>query len=192
MLDKKTEMMLSVANVLTAEDLDQIRASAPASTAVLDPPTSVMENVRAKEASHEAEEPPSGHAGPIQPRRKSTKSSPPRSAGITQGELERRRTRESKIATGCVGTSRQKHEWWPIGTELVAYINHERFTGIVMENPQVKSGRSIRITSGAATGTVCKTPTRAALEATEAYRQANNLGRAGGVTNGWDFWKAST
>ncbi len=26
MLDKKTEMMLSVANVLTAEDLDQIRA----------------------------------------------------------------------------------------------------------------------------------------------------------------------
>ena len=29
---------------------------------------------------------------------------------------------------------------------------------------------------------------RAAMEATEAYRQAHNLGRGGGVTNGWMFW----
>lgn len=29
MLDKRTEMMLSVANLLTAEDLDQIRTTAP-------------------------------------------------------------------------------------------------------------------------------------------------------------------
>jgi hypothetical protein len=46
---------------------------------------------------------------------------------------------------------------------------------MVVENAQVKSGRSILITSGAASGKVCMTPTRVAIEATEHYRQANNL-----------------
>jgi len=39
---------------------------------------------------------------------------------------------------------------------------------------------------------VCLTPTRAAIEATEHYRQAHDLGRGGGVTNGWEFWKPRT
>ena len=76
------------------------------------------------------------------------------------------------------------------------HLEHERRSAparvFVVENPQVKSGRSVLITSGAAHGRVCITPTRAALEATEAYRQANQLGRAGGVTNGWTFWKPGT
>jgi len=38
----------------------------------------------------------------------------------------------------------------------------------------------------------CLTPTRAAIEATETYRQTHSLGRGGGVTNGWDFWKPKT
>ena len=66
------------------------------------------------------------------------------------------------------------------------------FTATVVENAQVRSGRSLLITSGPAMGKVCLTPTRAAIEATEHYRQANNLGRGGGVTNGWDFWKPRT
>ena len=60
---------------------------------------------------------------------------------------------------------------------------------MVVENSQVKSGRSVLITSGTASGKMCLTPTRAAIEATEAYRQTNKLGRGGGVTNGWQFWK---
>lgn len=35
-------------------------------------------------------------------------------------------------------------------------------------------------------------PTPAAIEATETYRQAHRLGRGGGITNGWEFWKPRT
>jgi hypothetical protein len=77
---------------------------------------------------------------------------------------------------------------WPTDTELVAHIRREEFTAQLVENPRVKSSRSVLITSGPAHGKVCVTPTRAAIEATEDYRQANNLGRGGGVTNGWTFW----
>ena len=111
---------------------------------------------------------------------------------MARGEYERQRTRESKISTACVGHEREKHDWWPVGTELIGRIGSETFTATVVENAQVKSGRSLLITSGPASGKVCLTPTRAAIEATEHYRQANNLGRGGGVTNGWDFWKPRT
>ena len=76
-----------------------------------------------------------------------------------------------------------------VGAELVGHIGAEEFTAQVVKNDQVKSGRSILITSGALQGKVCLTPTRAAIEATEDYRQTHNLGRGGGVTNGWTFWK---
>ena len=113
-------------------------------------------------------------------------------ASMARGEYERQRTRESKISTSCVGHEREKHDWWPVGTELIGRMGSETFTATVVENAQVKSGRSLLITSGPASGKVCLTPTRAAIEATEHYRQANNLGRGGGVTNGWDFWKPRT
>jgi len=87
-----------------------------------------------------------------------------------------------------VGQRRTGHEWWPVGTELIGRMHGHTFTAEVVENPRVKSNRSLLITSGPAQGTVCITPTRAAIEATEAYRQANGLGRGGGVTNGWAFW----
>jgi hypothetical protein len=79
-----------------------------------------------------------------------------------------------------------------VGTEVVGQIGSEFFTAEVVENLSVKSGRSLKLTSGPAQGKVCITPTRAALEATEDYRQAHNLGRGGGVTNGWTFWQPRT
>ena len=168
MLDKRTEMMLGVANLLTAGDLDQIRANAPKQESIAQVP-----------APH-AEE----HDMPA-PLRDADAFQAASPAGIPQGERERRRTRKSKIATQCVGSERAKHNWWPVGTELLGRIEAETFTAVVVENAQVKSGRSLRISSGTASGKVCRTPTRAALEATEHYRQANSLGRGGGVTNGW-------
>ncbi|MFH0900501.1 MAG: hypothetical protein V2A73_07720 [Pseudomonadota bacterium] len=116
----------------------------------------------------------------------------PSTAGSSRGDYERQRTRESKTSTICVGEERVKHPWWPVGTELVGQIGREFFTATVVENLSVKSGRSVVITSGPAQGKVCITPTRAAVEATEAHRQANNLGRSGGVTNGWVFWQPRT
>ena len=110
----------------------------------------------------------------------------------TRGAYERQRTRSSKVSTACLGQSRSKHEWWPIGTELVGEVGSQIVSAEVIENPQVKSGRSIRILSGPATDEVCLTPTRAALRATEDYREAHNLGRSGGVTNGWTFWQAQS
>ncbi len=169
MLDKRTEQMLKIANMLTAEDLDEIRASEPVQVTEESPP----EVEAAPSAEVELTEDLSRNPG----------------SGMARGDRERTRTRESKISTTCVGQPRQKHEWWPVGTELAGQIGSEEFTAQVVKNDQVKSGRSVLITSGAAQGKVCLTPTRAAMEATEAYRQAHNLGRGGGVTNGWTFWK---
>ena len=106
-----------------------------------------------------------------------------------RGEYERQRPRDSKVATVCLGEERMRHDWWPLGTELVGQIGSELFHARVVENFSVKSGRSLQITAGSAQGRICITPTRAAIEATEAYRQANNLGRGGGITNGWLFWR---
>jgi len=192
MLDEKTELMLSVAATLTAEDLDTLRALAPTVEANV-----VAESVKAQEA---LEGPLPGEPSAAEPFDGSTAGAPTRTkrrrrrnhastATLPQGEYERQRTRESKVSTSCMGREREGHDWWPVGTELVGDICSESFTAVVVENTRVKSGRSIQITSGPATGKACRTPTRAALEATEAYRQANNLGRSGGVTNGWSFWQ---
>ena len=167
MLDDKTRMMLEVANQLTADDIEFLKSGSP-----------IVPN-REETVATVVEPCP-------QPTRPVGADS---AASSSRGAYERQRTRQSKVSTTCVGTEREKHDWWPIGTELVAHIGAEVFTGEVVENARVKSGLSILITSGPAQGRVCITPSRAALEATEQYRQANNLGRGGGVTNGWTFWK---
>jgi len=169
--------MLQVANTLTAEDLDLLRESAPSKQR--------CDNIVARESVTATKTVDHG-PDPL------ACEGPEVMSGSSRGAYERSRTRQSKISTSCVGNERAKHEWWPVGTELVGDIGSEVFTSTVVENDRVKSGRSILITSGAANGQVCLTPTRAALEATEAYRQSKNLGRAGGVTNGWTFWKTRT
>lgn len=196
MLDERTEMMLKVASELTAKDLDTLQAFAPA--------TSAIAVAEAREAKESEDSPPPGDPSAsesTEPFDGSTAAMPtssrrrqPQSQGGTsnmpRGEYERQRTRESKVSTVCIGHEREKHEWWPVGTELEGRIGSEVFAAKVVENAQVKSGRSLMITSGAAAlGKTFLTPTRAAIEATEAYRQANKLGRGGGVTNGWEFWK---
>ncbi len=165
-------MMLEVANTLTAEDLEHIRSSAPTLRPAAKAKTPAAASTKMQ-------------GPPAKPKRVAT-------SDASRGERERQRTRESKVSTTCVGAERTKHQWWPVGTELAGHIGGETFTATVVENPSVKSGRGVLITSGPSQGTVCITPTRAAIEATEAYRQANNLGRGGGVTNGWTFWKATS
>jgi len=195
MLDKNTEMMLKVASELTAEDLDTLRVAAPTAAA-----SAVVELPEAQEtagaplpgepSAAENTEPFDGSTAvlPVHSRRRKPRNHGSAST-LPRGEYERQRTRESKVSTVCVGHEREKHDWWPVGTQLEGRIGSEVFTAMVVENAQVKSGRSVLITSGAASGKMCLTPTRAAIEATEAYRQANKLGRGGGVTNGWTFWQ---
>jgi len=172
MLDDKTRMMLEVADQLTADDIELLKGGAPMVPNTPEPRPSAMEA-----------EPTV--APPVQ-------AAQPDSTRTARGAYERQRTRESKVSTTCLGTARAKHEWWRIGTEVVGQIGSEFFTAEVVENPSVKSGRSLKLTSGPAQGRICITPTRAALESTEDYRQANNLGRGGGVTNGWTFWEPRT
>ena len=169
MLDKRTELMLQVANTLTAEDIAYLRG-------VEAPQESIVEPAPAQTRLSAACAP---------------KAQANATEDVTRGERERLRTRESKISTSCVGQQRTGHEWWPVGTELVGRMRDHVFMAEVIENPSVKSNRSLRITSGPAQGTTCITPTRAAIEATEVYRQAHDLGCGGGVTNGWTFWKES-
>lgn len=165
MLDKQTELMLQAASALTAEDLEFLRS-----------------NVSADRMKVEA----CPSAPSLEPKPQPTKSA---TARTQRGERERQRTRESKVSTTCVGSERAKHEWWPVGTELEGRIGAEIFTATVVANSQVKSNRSLLITSGQSQGKLCLTPTRAALEATEYFRRTYGFGRIGGVTNGWTFWK---
>lgn len=170
MLDKKTELMLAIANTLTAEELDELRETA-------------LPEATDDESSPEAPEPPAAVAN------EPDEDIEQLDDDALRGARERARTRESKVSTACLGKPREPHTWWPIGTALVGYIGSEEFTAVVVANPRVKSDRSLQITSGSASGRICITPTRAAIEATEAYRQAHQLGRGHGVTNGWVFWK---
>jgi hypothetical protein len=204
MLDKRTEMMLQVASTLTAEDLDCLRgAVSDVMAPSCDDADEQMEAEQGPSVVADGPDDTDGHdansASPVDPagpapttRVAGRTRSRISQASTARGEYERQRTRESKISTSCVGHEREKHDWWPVGTELVGRIGSETFTAMVVENTQVKSGRSLLITSGPANGKVCLTPTRAAIEVTEHYRQANNLGRGGGVTNGWDFWQPRT
>ena len=167
MLDKRTELMLQVADTLTAEDIAYLRGVEPPQDSKVVPDLAL--------AKRSAACVPKARANATE--------------DVTRGERERLRTRESKISTSCVGQRRTGHEWWPVGTELVGRMRDQVFTAEVVENPSVKSNRSLLITSGPAQSTICITPTRAAIEATEGYRQAHDLGRGGGVTNGWTFWQ---
>jgi hypothetical protein len=199
MLDRQFKLMLETAATLTADDLDYLRGAESAATVDATDEAgaaiaSVEEGVE-QAADLDVQPPiavsstsPISQAPPIAHRGRAAVSSLRASAG----EYERQRTRESKISTACIGREREKHDWWPLGTTLVGRIGSETFTATVVENAAVKSNRSLLITSGPANGRVCMTPTRAAIEATESYRQIHNLGRGGGVTNGWEFWSPQT
>ena len=206
MLDERMRMMLEAASTLTAEDLEFIRSDG---AVVVDTEKAVPRArarpkapvVEAEAATPASTEIASGTKDvdtpmPVHGARANAASAAAVIGAVTgtsaRGEYERQRTRESKTSTACVGEERVKHPWWPVGTELVGQIGTEFFTASVVENSSVKSGRGLVITSGPAQGTVCITPTRAAIEATEDYRQAHNLGRGGGVTNGWSFWQPRT
>ena len=178
MLPKKIELMLNVASTLTAADLDELRASAVDLATSEESPS--PEAVAAAALADEPDE-ADGHGDGANGSNAGN--------GTLRGARERARTRESKVSTTCLGQPREAHTWWPVGTVLFGKIGSEKFTAIVIENSRVKSNRSVQITSGAASGRICLTPTRAAIEATESYRQTQKLGRGGGVTNGWEFWK---
>ncbi len=187
MPDERMTMMLKTAGTLTAEDLDLLRGSTVVTTTTGFNRESVRGGPDVDTARIAGE---AATDSPAVARRAKQRPGPSSSTALPRGEYERRRTRESKVSTACVGDERDKHDWWPVGTQLEGRMAHERFTATVVENAQVKSGRSLLITSGPASGKVCISPTRAAIEATEQYRKSRNLGRAGGVTNGWMFWRA--
>ena len=183
-----TPQVVEAAGGEKVEDLSSSAVPAPHECATPTTSGPAGANKRPKRIRKQCGIPPSAaslaSAGPTTPI-----SAGPATGSSSRGAYERERTRESKVSTACLGTERDKHEWWPLGTELVARIGGEEFTAEVAENPSVKSGLSVLITSGPAKGKLCITPTRAAIEATEVYRQSRNLGRGGGVTNGWTFWK---
>lgn len=189
MLDDRMRLMLETADTLTVEDLEFIRSNGV---------VRVAESKRTPRKRTQKDSPPAAAPVVVAETVPAERAAAPSAIGSaplaasSRGEYERKRTRESKVSTECLGEERVKHDWWPLGTEVVGQIGTEFFTAIVVENASVKSGRSLKIASGPAQGKVCITPTRAAMEATEAYRQAHNLGRGGGVTNGWSFWQPRT
>jgi hypothetical protein len=183
MLDDRMRLMLEAADTLTTEDLEFIRSDG---AAVVSPKKKrTIAGMKRENAAPTVPMPPIAVVAPAQ-------TVDPVTQGTSRGEYERKRTRESKVSTECLGEERVRHDWWPLGTEVVGQIGTEFFTAVVADNAGVKSGRSLRLTSGPAQGRICITPTRAAMEATEAYRQVHNLGRGGGVTNGWLFWQPRT
>jgi len=83
---------------------------------------------------------------------------------------------------------RVPHEWPQVGTILQADYHGQHYEAEVIEALRCKSSRALRIITGPATGSVCRSMSAAMLEATEAQREQQDLGKSG-VANGWDFWK---
>lgn len=82
---------------------------------------------------------------------------------------------------------RVKREWPDVGTILEAEYEGATYQAEVVEAPQYRSGRAIRILSGPAAGNVCSSMSGAMLKATEVQRHENGLGKRG-MANGWGFW----
>jgi hypothetical protein len=164
MPDKTLEAMLTIANTLTADDPDCVRGSATA--AVMESPNegrgvvapsvqAAAGRTRMDEDMESQESSPSSHIPPASQPAGYRRGAPTSVTAASAGEYERQRTRESKVSTTCLGKPREPHAWWPIGTHLVGRIGSEEFNAIVVANPQVKSGCSLQIRSGAAAGRVC-------------------------------------
>ncbi|MCD7896480.1 MAG: hypothetical protein LUG50_07355 [Planctomycetaceae bacterium] len=87
---------------------------------------------------------------------------------------------------------RRRHierEWPEVGTLLSAeYFGVSYGAEIIPAAKRLKSGKQIRITSGAANGVVCDSFSEAMLIATDDQRTKENLARKG-VSNGWVFWQ---
>ena len=84
-----------------------------------------------------------------------------------------------------------RHAWPEVGVILRANYHGQHYEAEVVEAPQLKSGKALKILTGPAAGKVCRSVSRAMLRATEAQREANDLGRKG-VANGWEFWRVKT
>ena len=95
------------------------------------------------------------------------------------------------------GTSKPKrerrhveHQWPDVGEMLEADYHGVHYEAEVISRPRLKSGRAIKILTGPAAGTTCRSMTGAMVKATEEQRHEMKVGR-GGVPNGWSFWKVS-
>ena len=84
--------------------------------------------------------------------------------------------------------SKVKHEWPEVGAIVEADYKGLHYEAKVVSMPRLKSGKGLKILTGPAAGTVCKSMSRAMLEATKKQREQQDLGRSG-VSNGWDFWE---
>lgn len=80
-----------------------------------------------------------------------------------------------------------EHEWPDAGAVLEADYCGQHYEAEVIEAPQYKSGKALKILNGPAAGEVAHSVSGAMLKATEAQRETNDLGRKG-VANGWSFW----
>jgi len=83
--------------------------------------------------------------------------------------------------------SKVKHEWPNVGAVVEADYKGLHYEAKVVSMPRLKSGKGLKILNGPAAGTVCKSMSRAMLEATKQQREQQELGRSG-VANGWEFW----
>ena len=83
--------------------------------------------------------------------------------------------------------SKAQHEWPDVGAILEADYKGLHYEAKVVSMPRLKSGKGLEILTGPAAGTVCKSMSRAMLEATKQQREQQDLGRSG-VSNGWKFW----
>ena len=126
MLDKEAGSDVAGASTLTADDLDCLRGVAGAATVELPEEESEAAAPAAQDVADatcsgdrtETDDVPPAAPAPQRPDRRVRRAAPT-SAGVPAGEYERQRTRESKVATACLGKQREGHDWWPVGTELV-------------------------------------------------------------------------
>lgn len=114
----------------------------------------------------------------------------PRGAGRDGGPRNARAAVARAARTPRKGGRRRqvKHEWPEIGTILEANYHGVHYEAEVIASARNKSGKAVKVITGPAAGQILRSPSGAMLKATEAQRQAQDLGKKG-VANGWAFWK---
>ena len=107
MSDKELERMLAVANLLTAEDLDCLRGERNGEARRSAPRTreSAKTDAASQNVTAPASKVPAMLVEPAPP--PSPPAAPPPASGSagSRGEYERKRPRESKVSTACLGGS---------------------------------------------------------------------------------------
>ena len=179
----KDKEFVEAAASLTAEEVDYVRKHARQ-----------RKEVNPGPAPPESDTPPKSKIPPAEAKAPPTEKKMPVPAKGKTAPPEERQPRPAGHRSRGVARGKRaqiEHPWPEVGTVLEADYFGTHYTAEVIEAPagrKLKSGKTVRVTSGPAAGTEHASMSGAMEAATEQQRNEQALGRKG-CLSGWDFWR---